>query len=499
MTTDAASPSAVGTSVARDAAPPICQPPAEDIGDPRRWAILALLLIVAFVAQLGFFVVNVAMVPISADFGGASLSAVSWVLNVYAIVFAAMLVPAGRIADLRGRKRVLLGGVIVFTLASLICTLAPNLGTLVVARAVQAVGAAMIVPTSLGLLYPSFPTRQRTMVVGIWSGVSAVASPCAPLLGGVIAGVSWRWIFVINLPIGVVAVIAGALLLPKVSQPVGNRLPDVMSVGSLLAAVALLVLATVQGPVWGWGDSRVVGLFGAAFLAGGLTVQRAWRASVPVIEKCLFESVTFSAATAAALIYFAGSAVFVLGSTLYLQAAWRFSPLQAGLAMAPAAVTAAAVALRAGPIATRFGPTMPAVVGTALMSAAALYWFVMVHGTAHYWTEMLPGLLIMGVSAGLSLAPMFAAANTLPIDRATTGTAVVNMSRQVGTALGVGVLVALTTGVVPTLGYRRAWVMQALTGVLAALILLLGSVTARRTPSAATNDSSATPNERHHA
>src|SRR6202012_2689167 len=280
---------------------------------------------------------------------------------------------------------------------------------------------------------------------------------------------------------------------------VGSRLPEALSVVSLLTAVAVLVLASVQGPVWGWDDGRVVGLFVAATVAGALTVQRTLRAPVPVIESCLFKSSRFSAAAVAAFIYFGGSAVFVLGSTLYLQGAWHFSPLQAGLAMAPAAVTAAALALCAGPIATRFGPTAPAVAGTTLMSAAALYWLVMVHDSVHYWTEMLPGLLIMGVSAGLSLAPMLAAANTLPTDRATTGNSGVKMRRQVGTALGVGVLVPLTTGVVPTLGYRRAWVMQALTGVLAALILLLGSVTARRTPSAATNDSSATPNERHHA
>ena len=167
MTTDAASVPVTGTLQMRDAAPPICQPAAQDIADPRRWAILGLLLIVAFVAQVGFFVVNVAMVPISADFGGANLSGVSWVLNVYAIVFASMLVPAGRVADLRGRKKILLAGVVVFTLASLICALAPTLAILIAGRAIQAVGAAMIVPTSLGLLYPSFPRRQHIMVVGI--------------------------------------------------------------------------------------------------------------------------------------------------------------------------------------------------------------------------------------------------------------------------------------------------------------------------------------------
>ena len=281
MINDATTHSGAASLHMRDAAPPICQPAANNLGNPRRWAILGLLLTIAFVAQLNFFVVNVALVPISADFGGANLSAVSWVLNVYAVVFASMLVPAGRIADLRGRKEVLLIGIAVFTLASLICSLAPTLAVLVAARAAQAVGAAMIVPTSLGLLYPSFPPRQHTMVVGFWSGVSAVASPCGPLLGGLIASVSWRWIFIINVPTGVLAVVAGALLLPKVHQPVGSRLPDGLSVTSLLTAVGLLVLATVQGPVWGWDDGRVVGLFAAAALAGAVTVQRALTARGP--------------------------------------------------------------------------------------------------------------------------------------------------------------------------------------------------------------------------
>jgi MFS family permease len=137
MSTDAASGPVTGALQMRDAATPICQPAAQDIADPRRWAILGLLLSVAFVAQVGFFVVNVAMVPISTDFGGANLSAVSWVLNIYAIVFASMLVPAGRIADLRGRKNILIGGVIVFTLASLICALAPTLPILIAGRAIS--------------------------------------------------------------------------------------------------------------------------------------------------------------------------------------------------------------------------------------------------------------------------------------------------------------------------------------------------------------------------
>jgi EmrB/QacA subfamily drug resistance transporter len=481
MTAGSAIPGAAApTPLPPDAAPPLCDSPAADMGHPRRWAILAVLSTVAFMAQLDFFIVNVALAGIGTDFHGSSLSALSWMLSAYAIVFASVLVPAGRIADLWGRKKVLLGGVVVFTLASLVCALAPSLAVLIGGRAVQAVGAAMIVPTSLGLLYPSFPRGQHTLVVGIWAGVAAVAGSAGPPLGGVLVSVSWRWIFLINLPIGLAAVIAGVILLPEVRQPVGSRLPDALSAVSLFAAVAVLVLATVQGPQWGWADGRTVALFVAAVLAAALTVQRTLRAPAPIIEKCLFESTPFTAATIAALLFFTGFAVFLLGSALYLQDVWHFSPLHTGIALAPAPVTSIAFATCAGPIAARFGRTLPAVVGTSLMAVAALYWIVAVHETPHY-SAMLPGLIIMGISGGLSQAPMFAAASTLAADRATTGSAVLNMSRQVGTAIGVAVLVALTAMSESTAGYDHAWIVQAATGMLAAVALLIGAAAVHNT------------------
>jgi EmrB/QacA subfamily drug resistance transporter len=465
--------------VPRDAAPPICQPAGDDLGDRRRWAILALLLVVSFLAQLNFFVLNACLVPISVDFGHAGLSAVSWVLNAYAIVFASMLVPVGRIADLRGRKQVLIAGVTIFVLASIACAVAPGLGVLIGARAIQAIGAAMIIPSSLGLLYPSFPERQHTMVVGIWAGVSSVATPCGPLFGGVIASVSWRWVFVLNVPVGVLAIIAGALLLPKVRQPVGSRLPEGLSLASLLAAVALLVLATVQGPSWGWSSARTIGLFIASGVATAVTIQRSLYARQPVIEKCLFESIYFTAATIAAFLYYAGSAVFIVGCTLYVQHVWHYSALQAGLAMAPSAAIAVIFAVLAGPIATGLGRALPAVIGTLSMTVAALYWIVTVDATPRYVTAMLPGLVLMGISAGMTPPPVFAAANTLAADRATTGSAVINMCRQTGTAIGVAILVALTAAS-PSIGYPRAWIMQALTGALSAIVLLGGAALAGR-------------------
>jgi EmrB/QacA subfamily drug resistance transporter len=446
--------------------------PVADEGNPRRWAIMAVLGAVAFMAQLDFFIVNVALDGIGRSFPGSPESLVSWVLSAYAIVFAAVLVPAGRLADQYGRRRVLLLGVAVFTAASAVASFVPALGVLVAARAVQAVGAAMIVPTSLGLLYPSFPKRQHTLVVGIWAGVAAIAGSAGPPVGGLLVTANWRWIFLINLPIGVVTIVAGMLVLPEVRQPAGTRLPDAASAIALLLSVSLLVLATVEGPEWGWASGRTLSLFAAAVVLAAVTLQRTLHAASPVIEKELFRSRQFSAATVALLLYFTGFSIFLLGGALFMQNVWHFSALRAGIGIAPAPIASVGFALNAGPIQARLGRTIPAVVGTLAMTAAAVYWLAVVSGgPSNYWAGMFPGLVIMGVSGGLSQAPMFAAAGALPSDRATTGSAVLNMGRQVGSALGVALLVALTAKSESVSGFDHAWAVQAGAGAAAAASL----------------------------
>jgi EmrB/QacA subfamily drug resistance transporter len=444
-----------------------------DSGHPARWWIMTVLGAVAFMAQLDFFIVNVALAGIGHSFANSTEAALSWVLSAYAIVFAGVLVPAGRLADLYGRKKVLLLGVGLFTAASALAAAAPTLGVLITARAIQAVGAAMIVPTSLGLLYPSFPKRQHTLVVGLWAGVAAVAASAGPPVGGLLVTVNWRWIFLINLPIGIATIIAGIVLLPEVREPKGRRLPDPVSAVSLLAAVSLLVLATVQGPIWGWDAPATIGLFVGAAVLGGVTVHRILTGDTPIIEKRLFTSRPFTVATIALLAFFIGFAIFLLGSALYMQNVWHFTPLHAGVALAPAPIVSVGFAMSAGPIQRRFGRTLPAVVGTLTMALAAVYWLITVTGAPDYWSGMFPGLVMMGISGGLSQAPMFAAAGTLDPDRATTGSAVLNMSRQVGSALGVALLVALTATADPVAGFDHAWWVQAGTGLLAAATLLL--------------------------
>jgi MFS family permease len=195
------------------------------------------------------------------------------------------MVPAGRLADHFGRRRFLLVGVAVFTLASAACAAAPTLGVLIAARAVQAAGAALIVPTSLGLLYPAFPKRQHAKVVGIWADVAAVAGTAGPPVGGLLVEASWRWIFLINVPIGIVTLLAGLKVLPEVRAVAGSRLPDWVSAVLVLASVTLLVLGTVQGPTWGWGSGRTVTLLAVAVVVIALTAARTLRHPHALIER----------------------------------------------------------------------------------------------------------------------------------------------------------------------------------------------------------------------
>ena len=442
-------------------------------GHPRRWWILAVLATVAFMAQLDLFVVNIAVPAMGRSFPGASLSGLSWVLNAYAIVFAALLVPAGRLADHFGRRRFLLLGVVVFTIGSVVCAVAPTVALLVAARTAQAVGAALIVPTSLGLLLPAFPRAQHTMVVGVWAGVAAVAASAGPPVGGLLVGLSWRWIFLINLPIGLVALVAGLRVLPEVRAARGARLPDGVSVAALLAAITLLILATVEGPAWGWTSATTIALYAGAAVATAVTVHRTITHPHALIEATLFRSREFTAATIALFLFFIGFAVWLLITVLFLQDLWHYSAVRAGLAIAPGPLVAAVFAVNGGRIAGRFGRAAPAITGGLLLVASAAFWLTRTPAHPAYLTGFLPGLIIGGMSAGLTQAPLFAAASTLPADRATTGSAVLNMARQVGSAVGVALLVALLATPHPdSLAlFHRGWIVEIAAGVAAAVTI----------------------------
>jgi EmrB/QacA subfamily drug resistance transporter len=429
------------------------------------------------------FIVNVALPAMGRTFAGASLGDLSWVLNGYAIVFAALLVPAGRLADHYGRRRCFLAGVAVFTLGSAACAVAPGLTVLIAARVLQAVGAAMIVPTSLGLLLPAYPRRQHSLVVGIWAGVAAIAATSGAPLGGLLVEASWRWIFLVNVPIGIAALIGGRAVLPEIRAEHGARLPDGVSVAAVLAAITLVTLATVEGPQWGWTSAREVALYAAAAITTAVAVRRTLVHPHAVIEARLFASAEFSVATVAIFLFSAGFAAFLLVTVLLLQDDWGWSALAAGLGIAPGPAMAAMLAVSSGRIAARFGRRPAAIAGPLCMAAAAAWWLAVLPAHPDYVTGFLPGMLIGGIGAGLSTAPLLAAASTLPPDRATTGSAVLNMARQVGSALGVAITVVLVGTIVPgTLAdFRRCWWFLIAAYAASSAVSAYGALRARRT------------------
>jgi EmrB/QacA subfamily drug resistance transporter len=394
-------------------------------------------------ASLDLFIVNIAFPAIERDFGGTSLASLSWILNAYAIVFAALLVPAGRWADRAGRKRGFLYGLALFTIASTASAAAPTLEVLVGARVLQAAGAALMVPTSLGLLIPEFPAERRAAVVALWAAAGGVAAAAGPPLGGVLVEASWRWVFLINVPIGVVALIAGARSLREIKDPSGER-PDVLGAVALALGIGALTGGIVKGPDWGWGSGEVVALFAAAVALVIVVVSRSRSHPAPVVEPELVRIRSTAFANLAAMLFFAGFGAMLLGSVLFLTSVWGESTLSAGLMVAPGPLMAAIFSVPAGLLGERFGARLVGAAGAAIITVSSI-WFVSVMGAEpDYAGTFLAPFLLGGMGVGLSIPSITGVATAaLPPTRFATGTALVGMSRQIGAALGVAVLVAI--------------------------------------------------------
>jgi len=420
--------------------------------------VLLVVSVATFMASLDLFIVNIAFPDIQRSFGGESDAALSWVLNAYAIVFAALLVPAGRLADLIGRRRTFIGGMFLFTLASALCAAAPTVGWLVAARALQAVGAAALMPTSLALLLVAVPAERRHSAVALWAASGAVAAAAGPPLGGLLVEASWHWVFLVNLPVGLITVVAAARVLTESRDPAVRRLPDLLGAALLTAGVGALTLGLVKGPQWGWADAATV-----AALAGGplLLAAFAWRctrAAVPVVEPALLRVRSFTAASVSGLAFFSAFGAMLLGYVLFLTQVWGEDVLTAGLMIAPGPLAAAATSVPSGLITGRFGPRAAALPGTLLYTAGSLWWLTHMQAEPAYATHLLPAQILGGAGVGLVIPSLSnAAAGSLPPARFATGSAVFNMSRQLGAVFGVAVLVAILGDRTGITAFHDAW------------------------------------------
>jgi len=411
---------------------------------PHRYRVLVIVSVAALVASLDLFIVNIAFPSIKHDFAGTSDATLSWVLSAYAIVMAALLVPAGRLADLLGRKRLFMGGLITFVGASALCAAAPGPAWLIAARILQAAGGAILMPTSLALLLAEFPTQQRALAVAVWSATGAVAAAAGPPVGGLLVQASWRWVFLVNLPIGLVTVVLAARVLSESRDPAGKGFPDLAGAALLVLASSALMLAIVQGQSWGWTSVRVLGLLVGAAVLTAAFVYRSLRHGAPVLELGLFRSRAFSAANIASTLFFAAFGAMLLSNVLFLTRAWHEDILTAGLQISPGPIMAAAFAVPGSILGSRYGQRAIASIGALLFASGGVWWLTHVGLEPHYATEVLPGMLLGGAGVGFVIPTLASAvAASLPPARFATGSAVYGMTRQFGAALGVAILIAV--------------------------------------------------------
>lgn len=439
--------------------------------------ILLIACFGAFLAFLDATVVNVAFPSIRASFPTVRISELSWVLNAYNIVFAAFLIVFGRLTDLLGRRRSFVGGALVFTLASVLCGLAPSVDLLVAARVLQALGAAALVPASLALVVAAFPAERRAHAIGLWGASAAVAAGLGPPIGGALTEYwGWRWAFLVNLPFGLVALWLARRHLIESRAPGRRVVPDLLGATTLAAAIGLLNLGIIQGSDWGWLSAGVLGSFVGALVLFGVFGVSSRRHRSPLVPAALLRVRSFSVGSVASVLAGFGFYAYLLTNVLWLQYVWGYAVLQAGLALVPGAVVAAVVASRLGPLAQRFGYRWFVVPGALVWAGAYLWYHQRVGLAPAFWAEWMPGQLLSGIGVGATL-PLLGSASLsqVPGGRYATASAISSAARQVGGVLGIAVLVVVIGNPTPATAvaaFRDGWLLSVAAFVAVALLSL---------------------------
>jgi EmrB/QacA subfamily drug resistance transporter len=412
----------------------------------RRWWTLAAMCFALFMVMLDNTVTNVALPSIQRSFD-ASLSALEWTINAYTLSFAVLLVTGGRLGDIFGRRRVFLIGVVVFAAASATIGFAPTEGWLVASRAVQGVGAALMMPGTLSIITNAFPPQERGKAIGTWAGVSAIALALGPLVGGWLTeDVTWRAIFFINVPVAAVAVAVTLFATHESRDETASRRVDFPGIVTLTLGLTALVLALVDGNGWGWGSPRIVALLIVAVvgLVSFAVIEK--RSAAPIVDFAFFRSRQFLGANVVAFsISFGMFAVFFF-LALYMQNILGYSPLETGVRFLPTTVVVMVAGPIAGRLADRVGPRTPLVVGL-LMVSASLAWQSRIQVDTSF-VYLVPAFAVLGIGMGFTMSPMSTAAMNA-VDRTKAGVAsgTLSMTRMVGGTFGVAALGALVAAV----------------------------------------------------
>jgi EmrB/QacA subfamily drug resistance transporter len=438
----------------------------------RRTLTIASLAVLA--TFLDTTILYVAFPDITATFSDTSASELSWVLNAYTIVFAAMLIPAGKLADRIGHRKVFLAGSILFTVASMGCGLAPSAELLIVFRIVQAAGAAALIPSSLALVMHAFAHDQLPRAVAIWGAAGAVAGALGPTLGAaIVEGLGWRWAFFINLPVGIYTVIAGRKNLHESSDP-NTQVPSLVGVVLIAAAAGLLSYSLVGTDDYGWLSVRTLGIFITGLVVLAVFVVHQQHTKAPALDLELFRIGNFRWANLAMLLFGTAFAALFFGSILFLTDVWGWSVLQAGFGVAPGPVVVGLVAPRAGKLAGRIGQRPLLIAGGALFASCGLLRLVTLGPAVNYPRDFLPSMLLSGLGVALVFPQLSSVvAQALPPGRAGVGGAAAQAVRQFGGTFGVALTVAFLGAAGAVIdGFNPIWWLVVIGGLATSALVL---------------------------
>ena len=408
----------------------------------RKWWTLASVAFALFMIMLDNTVVNVALPSIKKDLG-ISLSSLEWVVSGYALSFAVLMLTGGKLADMFGRRRIFVIGLLIFALSSLACGLATGAVFLIIARVVQGVGAALMLPATLSIITATFPPKERGTALGIWAGVSALALAIGPLVGGLISEhIGWNWIFYINVPVGFIG-IAAALLVIRESKDTSHE-QRLDAPGLITSGVAFFafVFALIESSRFGWTSATTLGLFALGVLGIVAFVAVESKQRLPMFDLALFRNATFVGANVVALLVTLAMFGVFFYISLYMQDIRHFSATRAGATFLPMTLLIIFVAPLAGRFSDRLGSRGLMTAGMT-MTGLSLLVFARLEPHSSFWV-MLPALIVGGAGMALVMTPMTAAAmSAVPVDKAGVGSGMLNTFRQVGGALGIAVMGAI--------------------------------------------------------
>ena len=476
-----------------DSAPDVTTPENSSPGASSRWLILVIACLAQFMVVLDATIVNVALPSIQRGLS-FSASSLPWVINAYTLVFGGFLLLGGRAADLLGRKRLFMAGIVVFSLASLMNGLAQSSGMLIVGRGLQGLGGALVSPAALAIITTTFTeTGERTKALGVWSAIAAGGGAVGLLLGGVLTDLaSWQWNFIVNVPVGLISLALALRFVPESRVEGATRSFDLAGAFAVTSGLVVIVYGIVKAQAFGWGSPRTIGLMAAGVALLGIFVLIERRSKAPLMRLSIFRVRTLAVADTVLLLVASGMFGMFFFASLYVQQILGYSPLEAGLAFLPVTAGIVIGAGIAQQLIRSLGVRNVALIGI-LLAAAGMAWLTQVPVHGSYLGDLLPGLMPMSIGMGLTFVPItLLGTGGVSDDDAGLASGLFNTAQQVGGSLGLAILASLAASQTSSLlhgasgriasgaiaarvsGYHAAFLAAAIMLALGALILVVG-------------------------